>query len=163
MKKWTTENEEQLHQLKRLDMPCDELLLKTYDELERCRFERANLEESLAVVGERTFDYYAGRAVSTAIYPGAGTFGGLTYAALGLNGEAGELAEHVKKAMRDDGAVLTPERRVKLVAELGDVLWYAAAVARELDVSLAEVARLNISKLDARKREGKLGGSGSDR
>jgi hypothetical protein len=67
---------------------------------------------------------YTAQTHLTAKYPGSGTEDGLTYVSLGLIGETGEVAEHFKKALRDDGGVLTEERRMKLVGELGDVLWY---------------------------------------
>src|SRR5690349_4119657 len=96
----------------------------------------------------------------TAVYPGIDTYGGLVYATLGLNGEAGEVAEQVKKSMRDDDAVLTHERREKLVKELGDVMWYAAAVATELGISLAEVCEQNLEKLRSRKERDLIHGEG---
>lgn len=124
-----------------------------------------------------TFEDYEKAAVSTAIYPGQGGAVGLMYVALKMNGEAGELAEHVGKAMRDDGLVsdpgltdkvilgqqLTDERRELLIKECGDVLWYLAAAARELDTDLGTIAQGNIDKLARRAATGKLGGSGDNR
>lgn len=106
-------------------------------------------------------DYQRGTA-TTAIYPGQGTWVGLAYVSLGL-GEAGELQGKVKKLMRDDDFVLTDERRQAIVAELGDVLWYAAQLATELNVSLGDVAQANLAKLSDRKEREVLGGSGDDR
>ena len=77
---------------------------------------------------------YQQRSRATAVYPDAGD--NLTYPALGLCGEAGECAEKVKKAIRDDGGVLTDERRAALAAELGDVLWYVAQLATEAGLDL---------------------------
>lgn len=111
----------------------------------------------------RTLDSYQQAAVGTAIYPGQGTMQGLIYTTLKLNGEAGEIAEGVGKAIRDDGGVITEERRAKLVLELGDELWYIAAMAKELGVDLSEVAHRNLAKLARRAAQGVLGGSGSDR
>lgn len=74
---------------------------------------------------------YAREAVSTAIYPGRGMKLGLLYATQGLRGEAGEVCEHGKKLLRDDAGQLTSERRSKFQKELGDVCWYASAVAFE--------------------------------
>jgi len=74
---------------------------------------------------------YADAAVSTAIYPGRGMKLGLLYATQGLRGEAGEVCEHGKKLLRDDGGQLTAERRGQFQKELGDVCWYAAAVGFE--------------------------------
>jgi NTP pyrophosphatase (non-canonical NTP hydrolase) len=88
---------------------------------------------------------------------------GLSYPALGLAGEAGEVAEHVKKSIRDDGGVVTAERREALGKELGDVLWYLAQLATELELELDEVAEANLQKLRSRQLRGVLSGSGDDR
>ena len=106
---------------------------------------------------------YQRAADRTAVYPGRGTMAGLAYIALGLNGESGEVAEGVKKALRDDNGRLTSARREALVRELGDVLWYLAMAAAEIGVTLEEVAGANLEKLDRRSANGTLGGSGSDR
>jgi len=82
---------------------------------------------------------------------------------LGLCGEAGECAEKVKKAIRDDGGILTPERTVALASELGDVLWYLAQLATEAGLDLDEVAQLNLDKLAARQAANVLHGSGDNR
>ena len=87
----------------------------------------------------------------------------LTYPALGLAGEAGEVAEHVKKAIRDDGGELSAERRAAMTKELGDVLWYVSQLASELGLELEEVARVNLEKLLSRQRRGVLSGSGDER
>jgi NTP pyrophosphatase (non-canonical NTP hydrolase) len=97
----------------------------------------------------------------TATYPQAGE--NLTYPALGLCGEAGEVAEKVKKAIRDDGGVLTPERREAVAAELGDVLWYLAQVATEAGLDLDALAAANLAKLLSRQERGVLQGSGDTR
>src|SRR6185436_12648534 len=77
----------------------------------------------------------------------------LTYPALGLCGEAGECAEKVKKAIRDDGGALTEERRAALAAELGDVLWYMAQLATEAGLDLDAIAEDNLAKLLSRTIE----------
>ena len=87
----------------------------------------------------------------------------LAYPALGLAGEAGEVAEHVKKAIRDDGAEVSAERREAIAKELGDVLWYVAQLATELELELEEIAAGNLEKLLSRQRRGVLHGSGDDR
>jgi NTP pyrophosphatase (non-canonical NTP hydrolase) len=87
----------------------------------------------------------------------------LAYPALGLAGEAGEVAEHAKKAIRDDGGAVLPERREALAKELGDVLWYVAQLASELELDLDEIAADNLEKLLSRQRRGVLSGSGDDR
>jgi NTP pyrophosphatase (non-canonical NTP hydrolase) len=122
-----------------------------------------------------TFEEYESESLKTAIYPGQGNPLGLMYVALKMNGEAGELAEHVGKSLRDDALVepferyavsfntLTEERRELLVKEVGDVLWYLSAAARELGTDLSSIAGKNIAKLRDREQRGKLGGSGDNR
>ena len=87
----------------------------------------------------------------------------LTYPALGLAGEAGEVAEHAKKAIRDDAGKVSDERRAAMSKELGDVLWYVAQLASELDLSLDDIAKQNLEKLFSRQERGVLSGSGDDR
>ena len=100
------------------------------------------------------FDEYQKFARSTAIYPDECK---VVYPALGLCGEAGEVAEKVKKNIRDgkslDGVGL----------ELGDVLWYISALADDLGVTLEEVAQANVDKLTSRKKRNMIGGSGDNR
>ena len=104
---------------------------------------------------------YQQRSRATAVYPDAGD--NLTYPALGLCGEAGEAAEKVKKALRDDGGVLTEERRAALAAELGDVLWYVAQLATEAGLDLDTIAGENLAKLLSRRQRNVLQGSGDSR
>jgi NTP pyrophosphatase (non-canonical NTP hydrolase) len=73
------------------------------------------------------------------------------------------VAEHAKKAIRDDAGAITDERRAALGKELGDVLWYLAQLASELELDLDEIARTNLEKLLSRQRRGVLSGSGDDR
>ncbi len=87
----------------------------------------------------------------------------LAYPALGLSGEAGEVAEHAKKAIRDDGGAISEERRAAVAKELGDVLWYVAQIATELDLDLDRIAQTNLDKLLSRQRRGVLSGDGDDR
>jgi NTP pyrophosphatase (non-canonical NTP hydrolase) len=87
----------------------------------------------------------------------------LSYPALGLAGEAGEVAEHAKKAIRDDGGMLSGERRQAMAKELGDVLWYVSQLASELGLELEDVAQANLEKLLSRQRRGVLSGSGDER
>jgi NTP pyrophosphatase (non-canonical NTP hydrolase) len=87
----------------------------------------------------------------------------LAYPALGLAGEAGEVAEHAKKAIRDDGGKVHDERKAAMSKELGDVLWYVAQLASELGLELDEIAAQNLEKLFSRQERGVLSGSGDDR
>ena len=107
------------------------------------------------------FSEYQSLSRRTAAYPRAGE--DMTYPALGLCGEAGEVAEKVKKTLRDDGGVLTDERREGLSRELGDVLWYLSQLATEAGLDLEEIAAENLDKLFSRQERGMLRGSGDDR
>ncbi len=107
------------------------------------------------------FSEYQTRSRATAVYPDAGN--NIVYPALGLCGEAGETAEKVKKAIRDDAGTLTEERREAIAAELGDVLWYAAQLATEADLDLEEIALANLEKLASRRERNVLHGSGDTR
>ena len=103
---------------------------------------------------------YQDSAVATAIY---GEGSKINYPILGLVGEAGELANKYKKILRDDNGVLSEEKRQALIDELGDVLWYCAALAQDLDTNLEVVARRNLKKLADRKAANTLRGSGDNR
>ncbi len=107
-----------------------------------------------------TLDAYQEEARKTALYPEAYR---LIYPTLGLAGEAGELANKVKKVLRDQGGEVTEEVRQALLAELGDVLWYVAQVATDLGASLGAVAQANLEKLRSRQGRSRLGGSGDTR
>jgi NTP pyrophosphatase (non-canonical NTP hydrolase) len=107
-----------------------------------------------------TLDEYQEQAKTTAIPLGDK---GLFYASLGLSAEAGEVANKVKKILRDDNGVLSDEKREAIASELGDVLWYAADLATELGVKLEDVAEQNLSKLKSRQERGQLQGSGDNR
>lgn len=136
--------------------------------------------------GDAGLNEYQQIATKSAIYPGQGTPLGLAYVALKMNGEAGEFAEHVGKAMRDDkfgelrmhhgrnedgsewsgayfSGTLTPERRALLIKEIGDVLWYLSAACNELGISLSEAATTNLEKLCDRSERNALRGSGDER
>lgn len=95
-----------------------------------------------------------------AIYPSAGEGDALelTYLALGLNGEAGEVAEKVKKYIRDGN--FDEENFVK---ELGDVFWYLTMLCSAVGIRAEDVLKLNYDKLSSRKERGVIGGSGDSR
>ena len=94
------------------------------------------------------FDEYQSAASKTALYPRR--LSNLEYPTLGLTGEAGEVANIVKKIQRDNAGVINDEIRTKLKDELGDVLWYISACADELWLGLAEIAEFNVDKLAKR-------------
>ena len=85
------------------------------------------------------------------------------YPTLGLSGETGEIAEKVKKIIRDDQGVITDEKRDQIAKEAGDVLWYLSQLATEIDYSLEDIAQMNLDKLVSRAARGVLSGSGDNR
>lgn len=107
-----------------------------------------------------TFEEYQNAAWKTAMYPGKGK--NIYYPALGL-GEAGEVQGKIKKIMRDDGGIVTEDKKQAIKAELGDVLWYIAALATEMGLNLGEIAEANTAKLTSRQERGTITGSGDDR
>jgi NTP pyrophosphatase (non-canonical NTP hydrolase) len=139
-------------------------------------------ESMVAFYVSGTMDSYQTAAGQFATYPGAGSPFGLWYCITKLAGEAGEAAEKMGKAFRDDALIelldphvetgqptailindLTDEKRQALTLELGDVLWYVAKAAFELDLSLSDIATANLQKLRSRAERGKLQGSGDNR
>lgn len=131
-------------------------------------------------------DIYQRIAIQNAFYPGRKSVFGLAYCGLKLNGEAGELAEHIGKSWRDDDCLsikldgyakgtvekpyyivytkpLTEERRELLIKELGDCLWYIAAICTELGVSMYWVMATNLLKIKNRFDAGTQRGSGDKR
>lgn len=140
-------------------------------------------EECTEFPDRNALNMYQTLATGTAVYPGQGTPLGLVYVALKGAGEAGEFAEHVGKAMRDDNLIpvdqsqspegfgvahlnpnpLTDERKALLIKELGDRLWYISAACNELGITLADAALINAQKLKDRQERGVLRGSGDQR
>jgi len=107
-----------------------------------------------------TLNEYQREAKSTAIYPKDKAF---EYLTLGLVGEAGEIANKVKKIIRDSDGKMSTEQRKQLIDECGDVLWYLAGLATELQIDMGSVGALNIMKLKDRQSRDKLKGSGDTR
>tara|TARA_R110000772_G_scaffold44051_5_gene101427 strand:+ start:730 stop:1056 length:327 start_codon:yes stop_codon:yes gene_type:complete len=99
-------------------------------------------------------------AASTAVYPNQYK---ILYPALGLAGEAGEVANKVKKLIRDGFDNAPKDWKEQITSEIGDVLWYCAALATDLNVNLAQIASDNEAKLTRRREQGKLTGSGDNR
>ena len=106
------------------------------------------------------FNDYQKIAKTTAIYPEQYK---ITYPALGLVGEAGEVANKVKKIVRDGEDNMPSDWKEQLASEIGDVLWYCAALASDLNMSLGVIAAQNKEKLEARLKKGTLQGSGDKR
>lgn len=104
---------------------------------------------------------YQRKAHETSVAPIIGE--SFVYPALGLAGEAGEIANKVKKIFRDDGGIVTSEKREELKKEIGDVLWYTAEIATQLRLSLGEIGAQNIERLRSRKDRGVIQGSGDNR
>lgn len=108
------------------------------------------------------FNDYQQQATKTAGYPRVDGHGWM-YPALGLANEAGEVTGKLKKVIRDNNGVIDDARRQDISKELGDVLWYIAQLATELDIQLGDVAKANIAKLASRQQRGVLGGDGDNR
>ena len=108
-----------------------------------------------------TLDEYQDLAMESAVYDPRFA---IVYPALKLSGEAGEVSEKIGKRLRDmDGDLTDPDWQDAVAKELGDVLWYIAALARDIGWSLEEVAEANLSKLASRMERGVISGSGDDR
>ena len=106
------------------------------------------------------FNSYQRSAVTTAIYPNQHK---ITYPALGMAGEAGEVANKVKKLIRDGPENRPPTWREDIGYEIGDVIWYCSELAGNLNLTLGMIAAQNLAKLQKRKDKGTLGGSGDTR
>ena len=107
------------------------------------------------------FKTYQKKARLTAQYPNLGSNN--IYPTLGLVGEAGEVAEKVKKVIRDKKGIFDEESKNGIKKELGDVLWYLSNLCTEFNLSLEDVALQNLDKLRERAKRGNISGSGDDR
>jgi NTP pyrophosphatase (non-canonical NTP hydrolase) len=106
------------------------------------------------------FEDYQTQASKTAIYPDADV---IIYPALGMFSEAGEVAGKIKKVLRDKNGNFDPTEREKVADEVGDVLWYIAALCTDLGIGMETIAQKNLNKLNSRMARGVLGGSGDNR
>ena len=108
-----------------------------------------------------TASLYQEKACETAIFPKKQA---MEYLTLGLTGESGEIANKVKKFIRD-GAVKDEylAKRIEIGYEIGDVLWYCAVLAEELEMNLGHIMAKNLEKLADRHKRGKISGSGDNR
>jgi len=107
-----------------------------------------------------TFTEYQEEAVKTAVY-GAGN--NIIYPALGIGNEAGEVQGKVKKVLRDKNGVFDDDSKIAILDEMGDVLWYIAALCRDLGLNMDLAAQRNIIKLRDRQKRNVIQGSGDNR
>lgn len=103
---------------------------------------------------------YQKMALETAIYPKEQK---IIYPTLGLTGEAGEVADKVKKVLRDNHGEFTEEKRKEIAKELGDVAWYLAVCAHDIGYTLEEICQMNYDKLKSRQQRGVIHGNGDNR
>ena len=106
------------------------------------------------------FADYQSQAAKTAVYHDADV---ITYPALGLLSEAGEVAGKIKKVLRDKNGQFSPEDRWAIADEVGDVLWYIAALCEDMGTPMELVAMRNLDKLNSRLARGVIQGSGDNR
>tara|TARA_Y100001968_G_C19391330_1_gene735759 strand:- start:169 stop:498 length:330 start_codon:yes stop_codon:yes gene_type:complete len=106
-------------------------------------------------------NHYQHKSRSTALYPNVGN--NPIYPTLGLAGEAGEVADKVKKILRDKDGVFDQASKEAIKLELGDVLWYVAQLSSELGFELESVAQANLDKLTNRASRGLISGDGDNR
>lgn len=111
--------------------------------------------QAITLQSQLSLNYYQSQAYSLAKYPRKHA---IVYPALGLAGESGEVAEKIKKWLRDDTFDLDAIKK-----ELGDVLWYIASLSADLGLTLEDVAQTNLDKLFSRKERNVLSGSGDNR
>lgn len=104
---------------------------------------------------------YQCKARETALYPNVGE--NPIYPTLGLSGEAGEVAEKVKKVLRDRQGVFDDQSKKEIMLELGDVLWYVSQLSSELGFELNDVAKSNLEKLKSRSMRDRISGDGDHR
>lgn len=107
------------------------------------------------------FEEYQKESRKTALYPNKDN--NFIYPVLGLCGESGEIAEKIKKVIRDESGIVSEPKREEIKKELGDVLWYISQIATELGLSLDGIAKLNIENLQSRMERNKISGSGDNR
>lgn len=110
-------------------------------------------------------DEYSEKAMTTDTFSGDRSVGSHAFLekTLGLMGEAGEVAEKVKKILRDKNGKASDDDKKELAKELGDILWYINSVGNYLGLTLQEIAEANLEKVLGRKARGKTHGSGDNR
>ncbi|MDD5463702.1 MAG: nucleoside triphosphate pyrophosphohydrolase family protein [Candidatus Moranbacteria bacterium] len=107
------------------------------------------------------FNEYQKETRKHAIYPGLGN--NFSFPTIGLAGETGEVAEKIKKIIRDKDGVVDDISRIEVKKELGDVLWYLSQIASEFELSLDDVANHNIEKIRSRSERNVTHGNGDNR
>ena len=107
------------------------------------------------------FSEYQQASQATAVYPTDND--AIIYCTLGLCGESGEVAEKIKKVLRDNGGVYSEQAKTAIKSELGDVLWYLSQLSTELGFDLKDIAAENLDKIRSRQTRQKLNGSGDNR
>lgn len=108
-----------------------------------------------------TFREYQIKASETARFPDKDLI--FVYTALGLMGEAGEVAEKIKKIWRDKNKQIDDIDREEIKKEMGDVLWYLSQLAEELNIDFDDVAQTNLDKTASRLTRNLINGSGDNR
>lgn len=107
------------------------------------------------------FQEYQEESRKTAIYPSVGK--NFVYPVLGIAGESGEVADKMKKILREKNGIVDEAGKQEIIKELGDLLWYMAQLASELGISFDEIAEKNIIKTQSRMERGALLGNGDNR
>jgi NTP pyrophosphatase (non-canonical NTP hydrolase) len=103
---------------------------------------------------------YQKRALATTEY---GSGNAIIYPALGMNGEAGEVAEKIKKVLRDKKGEFSDESKLEIAKEIGDVIWYCSALANDIGYTLDQIFSINIDKFESRRSRNVLSGNGDNR
>ncbi len=103
---------------------------------------------------------YQQAALQTAVYPQEMK---IVYPLIGITGETGEVAEKIKKVIRDNNAVFSDDDRREIAKEIGDILWYISSLSSDIGYSLDEIAAMNIDKITSRNERGKIHGEGDNR
>jgi NTP pyrophosphatase (non-canonical NTP hydrolase) len=109
----------------------------------------------------KDFDKYQQLCLKSSIH--SKTKHGYIIPALGVTGEAGEVADKIKKVLRDDNGKISTAKRNEISKEIGDMLWYTSMLCTEIGLKLSDVIKLNLEKIAYRSKENKIHGSGDNR
>lgn len=121
---------------------------------------KADALRAIEMARNMTLNEYQNKALETEDYPSELK---IILPTLGLTGEAGEVADKVKKVLRDNNGEFTDERKEEIAKEIGDVAWYLAVLAHSIGYTLDEICKMNIDKIDSRFVRGKIHGEGDNR